>query len=426
MPITVVRKEYGKTKTPPFASNMIPQKGEGLIVEPSKEAAGYTGDEAVALAAKQSNVAVVSAYPITPQTIIVERFSEYVANGEVDTEFICVESEHSALSAGIGSSLCGVRVFTATASQGLALMHEVLYTASGLRCPIVMAVANRALSAPINIHGDQSDMMGSRDCGWVQIFVENVQEAYDWTIMAFKIAEDKDVQLPVSVNLDGFTLSHSMENLYVLKDEDVAKFIGTRKADLKLDPMNPITFGGLALPEYYYEIKRQQNQALQNAHPVTEKVLEEYCSASGRRYGLVETYAIEDAEAAILCLGSASGTAREAVNQLRAQGKKVGAIKLWLYRPFPTDELLDVTKGLKSIVVIDQSISFGAPFNPVCSDIVATLHWAGRNTKVMNSVLGIGGRDISVKDLAGELEKALEVAETGISRAPITYVGVRE
>ncbi|MCJ7630867.1 pyruvate ferredoxin oxidoreductase [Candidatus Bathyarchaeota archaeon] len=426
MPITVVRKEYYQTKTPPFAPSMIPYKGEGMTVEPTQETAGYTGDEAIALAAKQSKVAVVSAYPITPQTIIMERFSEYVANGEVDTEFICVESEHSALSACIGSSLCGVRVFTASSSQGLALMHEVLYTTSGLRCPVVMAVANRALSAPINIHGDHSDMMGSRDCGWVQIFVENVQEAYDWTIMAFKIAEDKDVQLPVSVNLDGFTLTHSMEDLYVLKDEDVVKFVGTRKADLKLDPMNPITFGGLALPEYYFEMKRQQDQALQNAHPVTEKVLEEYCSVSGRRYGLVETYAIEDAEAAILCLGSASGTAREAVNQLRAQGKKVGAIKLWLYRPLPTDELLEVTKGLKSIVVLDRSISFGAPFNPVCSDIASTLHWAGRNTKVLNAVLGIGGRDISVKDLAGELEKALEVAETGITKAPITYVGVRE
>jgi pyruvate ferredoxin oxidoreductase alpha subunit len=217
-----------------------------------------------------------------------------------------------------------------------------------------------------------------------------------------------------------------MEDLYVLKDEDVTKFVGTRKAVLKLDPRNPITVGGLALPEYYLEIKRQQDQALQNAHPVTEKVLEEYCSVSGRRYGLVETYGIEDAETAVLCLGSASGTAREAVNQLRAQDKKVGVIKLWLYRPLPTDELLDVTKGLKSIVVLDRSMSFGAPFNPVCSDIAAILHWAGRNTKVLNAVLGIGGRDISVKDLVGELEKALEVAETGITRAPITYVGVRE
>ncbi len=426
MPITIVRKQYYAAKTPPYAPKIMPYQGEGNTVEPSQETAGYTGDEAVALAAKQSNVAVVSAYPITPQTIMVERFSEYVANGEVDTEFICVESEHSALSACIGSSAYGVRVFTATSSQGLALMHEVLYAASGMRCPIVMAVANRALSAPINIHGDHQDMMGSRDCGWIQVYVENVQEAYDWTILAFKIAEDQKTQLPITVNLDGFTLTHSMEDLKVLKDEDVAKFVGTRKAEVRLDVNNPMTFGGLALPEYYYEIKRQQEQALQEAHPVTERVLEEFCNLTGRRYGLVETYATEDADCAILCLGSTAGTAREAVDQLRAQGKKVGAIKIWLYRPLPKEEILDATKGLKSILVLDRSISFGAPLNPVCSDIAATLHEAGRDTKVANAVLGIGGRDISVKDLSGALEKALEIAETDAPQAPITYIGVRD
>ena len=426
MPTTVVRTQYYAAKTPPFAPNIIPYRGEGITVESSQEIVGYNGDEAVALAAKQSNVAVVSAYPITPQTIIVERFSEFVANGEVDTEYICVESEHSALSACIGSSVCGVRVFTATSSQGLALMHEVLYAASGLRCPIVMAVANRALSAPINIHGDHSDMMGSRDCGWIQVYVENVQEAYDWTILAFKIAEDQKTQLPITVNLDGFTLTHSMEDLKVLRDEDVGKFVGIRRAEVKLDASNPMTFGGLALPEYYYEIKRQQEQALQEAHPVTEKVLEEFCNLTGRRYGLVEAYATEDADSAILCLGSTAGTAREAVDQLRAQGKKVGAIKIWLYRPLPKDEILDATKGLKSIVVLDRSMSFGAPLNPVCSDIVATLHEAGRDTKVVNAVLGIGGRDISVKDLSGALETALEIAGTDTPHAPIIYIGVRE
>jgi len=305
-------------------------------------------------------------------------------------------------------------------------MHEALYAASGLRCPIVMAVANRALSAPINIHGDHSDMMGSRDCGWVQIFVENVQEAYDWTLMAFKIAEDPEVQLPVAVNLDGFTLTHCMEDLQVLKDKDVAEFVGTRKAALKLDPKNPISYGSLVLPEYYFEIKRQQAQALLNSHEVTEKVLDDYCSVSGRRYGLVESYAIEDADAAILSLGSTAGTAREAVDRLREQGKKVGAIKVWLYRPLPTEELLYVTKGLKALIVLDRSISFGAPFGPVCSDITAMFHQAGRETKVLNAILGIGGRDISVKDLSGELEKAWDVAGTGVVKEPLTYVGVRE
>jgi pyruvate ferredoxin oxidoreductase alpha subunit len=423
--ITIVKREYYREKAPPFAPEIIPYRGEGMTVV-TQETVGNTGDEAVAFAAKQSKVAVVSAYPITPQTIIVERFSEFVANGEVDTEFVCVESEHSALSACIGRSLCGVRVFTATSSQGLALMHEALYAASGLRCPIVMAVANRALSAPINIHGDHSDMMGSRDCGWVQIFVENVQEAYDWTLMAFRIAEDPEVQLPVAVNLDGFTLTHCMEDLQVLKDKDVAKFVGTRKATLKLDPKNPISYGSLVLPEYYFEIKRQQVEALQRAHPVTEKVLDEYCPVSGRDYGLIESYATEDADAAILSLGSTAGTAREAVDRLREQGKKVGAIKVWLYRPFPTEELLEATKGLKSIVVVDRSISFGAPFGPVASDISAMFHQAGRDTKVLNSICGIGGRDISVKDLAGELEKALDVATTGRVKEAVTFVGVRE
>jgi pyruvate ferredoxin oxidoreductase alpha subunit len=217
-----------------------------------------------------------------------------------------------------------------------------------------------------------------------------------------------------------------MEDLKVLRDEDVGKFVGTRKADLKLDASNPVTFGGLALPEYYYEIKRQQEQALQEAHPVTESVLDEFCSLTGRRYGLVETYATEDADTAVLCLGSTAGTAREAVDQLRVEGKKVGAIKIWLYRPLPKDEILDATRGLKSILVLDRSISFGAPLNPLCSDIVATLHEAGRDTKVVNGVLGIGGRDISVKDLSKALEKALEIAETDTPQASITYIGVRE
>jgi pyruvate ferredoxin oxidoreductase alpha subunit len=217
-----------------------------------------------------------------------------------------------------------------------------------------------------------------------------------------------------------------MEDLNVLKDEDVRKFVGTRKAEVKLDASNPMSFGGLALPEYYFEIKRQQEQALQEAHPVAEKVLEEFCKLTGRRYGLVETYATEDADLAILCLGSTAGTAREAVDQLRAQGKKVGAIKIWLYRPLPKDEILDATRGLKSILVLDRSMSFGAALNPVCSDIVATLHEAGRDTKVVNAVLGIGGRDISVKDLSEALEKALKLSETDTPQEPIIYIGVRE
>ena len=282
-------------------------------------AIGLTGDEAVAHAAKQSKVDIVAAYPITPQTIIVERFSKYVADGEVHTGYVCVESEHSALSACIGASLTGARVFTATSSQGLALMHEMMYIASGLRCPIVMGVANRALSAPINIHGDHSDMMGSRDSGWIQIYVENAQEAYDWTIQAFKIAEDNNVQLPVSVNLDGFIITHCMEGVDVVDDVVVAKFLQTRTPLFKLDPEKPITVGALCFTDYYYEFKRQQVEALTNVRPVLNRVAKEYKGVSSRSYGVLDTYGMDDAEAAVLCLGSTAGTAREVAYKLRGQ-----------------------------------------------------------------------------------------------------------
>src|SRR4030067_131012 len=299
---------------------------------------GMTGDEAIAYAVKKSKVDIVAAYPITPQTIIVERFSKYVADGEVHTAYVCVESEHSAISAAIGASVTGARVFTASASQGLALMHEMLYIASGLRCPIVMGVANRALSAPINIHGDHSDMMGSRDSGWVQIYAENAQEAYDWTIMSFKIAEDKEVQLPAAVNIDGFIISHCMEGVDVLEDGAVEKFLQTRKPLFTVDPEKPITIGSLCFTDYYFEFKRQQVEAMCSVPRTLGRVCEDYKSVAGRNYGFLETFGMEDAQAAIICLGSTAGTAREVARKLRTQGKKVGGVKLWLYRPCPTEE----------------------------------------------------------------------------------------
>ncbi|MEM3017845.1 MAG: pyruvate ferredoxin oxidoreductase, partial [Candidatus Bathyarchaeia archaeon] len=339
---------------------VIPYKGEGSTVTAGNAVCtqigcAYTGDEAVAYAAKQCNVDVVAAYPITPQTIIVERFSDYVANGEVDAKFMYVESEHSAMSACVGASLAGARVFTSTASQGLALMHEVMYLASGLRTPIVMGVVNRALSAPINIHGDHSDMMGSRDCGWIQLFAENAQEAYDLTIQAFKIAEDPAVQLPVAVNLDGYTVSHATENMKSLTDEDVARFLPPRKPIFKVDPSTPVSVGGLALPEYYYEIKRQQEEALRQSRHVVKRVGKEYGDLTGRRYGFMEAYAMEDAQAAVISLGSTCGTVRSVAKRFRAKGKKVGAIKLWMYRPFPTEELISAIKGLKALAVMDRA-----------------------------------------------------------------------
>jgi len=387
---------------------------------------GMTGDEAVAHAAKQSKVDIVAAYPITPQTIIVERFSKYVADGEVHTGYVCVESEHSALSACIGSSLTGARVFTATASQGLALMHEMMYIASGLRCPIVMGVANRALSAPINIHGDHSDMMGSRDSGWIQIYVENPQEAYDWTIQAFKIAEDKDVQLPVTVNLDGFIITHCMEGVDVLDDNIVAEFLKTRKPLFKLDTDRPITVGALCFTDYYYEFKMQQVDALSHAPSVLDRVAKEFKGVSGRSYGILETYGMEDAEAAVLCLGSTAGTAREVARKLRAQGKKVGVVKIWLYRPFPIDEVRAALRNVKALAVFDRAISFGAQFGAVCSDVVSALHTVDKSPRIFNVIFGLGGRDVKPSDIEQVFNEALETAKSGVVKQETLFLGARE
>jgi pyruvate ferredoxin oxidoreductase alpha subunit len=387
---------------------------------------GMTGDEAVAYAVKQSKTDVVAAYPITPQTIMVERFSKYVADGEVETEYVCVESEHSAMSACVGASLTGARVFTATSSQGLALMHEMLYIASGLRCPIVMGVANRALSAPINIHGDQSDMMGSRDSCWVQIYAENAQEAYDWTLQAFKVAEDKDVQLPVAVNLDGFIITHCVEGVDTLAGDAVDKFLLTRQALFKVDPEKPITIGALCFTDYYYEFKRQQVEAMRNIRGVLNKVCRDYKTVSGKSYGTLEAFGMEDAEAAIICLGSTAGTAREVARKLRAHGKKVGVVKLWLYRPFPTEEVLAALKSVKAVAVLDKAVSFGAQYGALCSDVVSALYTVKGGPKVFNVVFGLGGRDIQPADIEMVFNQALETAKTGVVKEETVFLGVRE
>jgi pyruvate ferredoxin oxidoreductase alpha subunit len=387
---------------------------------------GLTGDEAVALAAKQCDIDVLAAYPITPQTIIVERFSEFVANGEVDTEFVCVESEHSALSACIGASLTGARVFTATSSQGLALMHEVLFMASGMRCPIVMAVVNRALSSPINIHGDHSDMMASRDCGWIQIYAENPQEAYDLTIQAFKISEDPEVQLPSSVNLDGFIISHSMERVEILEDAAVRSFLGKRKAALIIDTGRPMTFGALALPDYYSEFKRQQEEAARRSIAKVAQVGEEFGTLTGRRYQPVQAYMMEDAEAAIACMGSVAGTARAVVNSMRSRGHKVGAVKIQLYRPFPREQLRELLSPVKAIAVFTRAVSFGAPNSALSSDIKSTFYDAPSRPTVIDFVGGLGGRDVTLTDIEQMLIKALESAKRVHVEAAASFVGVRE
>jgi pyruvate ferredoxin oxidoreductase alpha subunit len=397
------------------------------------------GDETVAFAAKQSDVDVVAAYPITPQTIIVERFSEYVANGEVDTEFVCVESEHSALTACLTAAATGARAFTATASAGLALMHEILYVTSGCRAPVVMAVVNRALSAPINIHCDHSDTMVERDCGWIQIYVENSQEAYDSIIQAFKIAENPELLLPVMVGLDGFTLSHTLENVQTLPDDVVKKFVGIRQfpvvtnhegktVPFKLDPKAPLTIGPLDLYDYYFEHKRQQEEAMQIAPKIIQQVHQEYGKISGRLYGdgLIEEYRLEDAETAIVCVGSTSGTVKTIVNELRSKGTKVGLLRLRTFRPLPVKQITKALENVKAVAVMDRSLSFGGHGGAVFHEIRHILYDAPTHPYVVNYIYGLGGRD-TPPNLIHKIYRDLQrILETQRIEKPVQFIGLRD
>jgi pyruvate ferredoxin oxidoreductase alpha subunit len=404
-----------------------------------QERMALSGDEAVAYAVKQSDVDVVAAYPITPQTIIVEKFSEYVANGEVETEFVCVESEHSAMAASLSASVTGARTFTASASAGLALMHEMLFVTSGCRAPVVMAIANRALSAPINIHGDHSDSMAQRDSGWIQMYAENAQEVYDSIIQAFRIAEDLQVLLPVIVGLDGFTLSHSLENVKVLPDDIVKKFVGTRQlplvathegknAPFKLDPENPMTMGPIAFPNYYFEFKRQQEEAMENALSVIQQVNSEYAEISGRSYGngLIEAYCLEDAEVAAVCLGSTAGTMKTVVDGLRQEGVKAGLLRLRTFRPLPVEEIRRVLKNVKAVAAMDRCISFGGNGGPVFHEVRHVLYDVTAKPYVVNYIYGLGGRDTSPKELRTIYEDLQRIVQTQRVENPIQYLGLRE
>jgi pyruvate ferredoxin oxidoreductase alpha subunit len=404
-----------------------------------QEMMALAGDQAVAYAAKQSDVDVVAAYPITPQTIIVEKFSEYVANGEVETAFVCVESEHSAMAASIAASATGARAFTATASAGLALMHEMLFVASGCRVPVVMAVANRALSAPLNIHGDHSDSMAQRDSGWIQLYAENAQEAYDSIIQAFRIAENLDVLLPVMVGLDGFTLSHTLENVEALFDETVQAFVGVRKLSnvmthegktvpFKLDPANPMTMGPIALQNYYFEFKRQQEEAMKIALDIIQQVNSEYAKISGRSYGngLVEEYCLEDAEVAVICLGSTAGTMKTVVDALRQDAVKAGLLRLRTFRPFPVEVLRSALANVKAVAVMDKCMSFGGNGGPVFHEIRHVLYDGAVRPYVVNYIYGLGGRDSSPAELRTIYEDLQRILETGRVETPIQYLGLRE
>lgn len=392
----------------------------------AKEFVAKTGNEVVAEAMRQINPDVVAAYPITPQTEIVQLFSNFVADGLVDTEFVTVESEHSAMSAVIGAAAAGARAMTATSANGLALMWEVVYIAASMRLPIIMPVVNRALSGPINIHNDHSDTMGARDSGWIQIFSENSQEAYDNVIQAVRISEHKDVLLPTMVTMDGFIISHAMENVELLPDDVVKSFIGTYKPDYSLlDVDHPITMGPLDFTDWYFEHKRQQAEAMRNAKQVILDVAKEYAKVSGREYGLFEKYMLDDAEIAVVVLGSTAGTAKAVVKELRANGIKAGLLKIRVFRPFPAAEIAEALKNVKAVAVMDKSDSFNAVGGPVFVDVRSALYDVG-GPKVVNYIYGLGGRDVDLAQINKVYTDLSKIAETGQVGDLVTYLGVRE
>jgi len=385
-----------------------------MAITMTKGQAGLTGNSAIAYAMKQINPDVCAAYPITPSTQIVEEFSSYVADGAVDTEFITVESEHSAMSACIGASAAGARVMTATSSQGLALMWEMLYIASGMRLPIVLTNVNRALSAPINIHCDHSDSMGARDSGWIQLYSETVQEAYDNLLQAVRIAEHKDVLLPVMVCLDGFITSHAIENISLIDDAEVREFIGEYRAEHSLlDTDNPVTYGAMTLPDTYIEFKLQQSEAIARAKDVVSEIGKEFGKKFGREYGLMEKYRLDDAEVAIVILSSAAGTTKVTVDELRKAGKKVGILRPRLFRPFPFREIADALKNVKVVAVLDRVDSMNGFGGPLFNEVRSALYELEKRPKVISRVFGLGGRDYTVKDAVQVFNELVKVAETG-------------
>lgn len=384
-----------------------------------------SGNFAAAFATKQINPHVVAAYPITPQTLMMEKFSEYVANGEVDTELVCVESEHSAMSACIGAAAAGGRVITSTAANGLALMFEVVYIAASMRLPITMCVMNRALSGPINIHGDHSDSMGTRDSGWIQIYNENAQEVYDTMFQATLIGENKDVMLPVMVNFDGFITSHKFERVDVLDDAVVKDYIGTYTPDhALLDIDNPVTFGPLDLFDYYFEHKRQQVEAMRNALPVAQSVMKGYAKATGQaEYDIIEEYMLDDADYVIVALSSTAGTTKFVVDKMRKEGKKVGLLKIRLFRPFPLDAVRTALEGKKQIAVLDRSDSFGAFGGPVYAEVRNALYDMEDRPGIVDYIYGLGGRDINAVDIEGVFNRLMSAS--GRMSGDVQYLGVR-
>jgi pyruvate ferredoxin oxidoreductase alpha subunit len=385
-----------------------------------------TGNEAVAEALRQIKPDVCAAYPITPQTDMMQRFAAFANNGKVKTEMILVESEHSAMSCCIGAAAAGGRVVTATSGPGLALMWEMLFVASGMRLPILMPVVNRALSAPLNIHGDHSDAMGARDSGWIQLWSENAQDAYDNTIQALLIAEHTDVRLPIMVCMDGFIISHSIERIEYLEDDDVKKFVGEYKSvNPLLDIEHPKSIGPLILPDYYMEFKRAQHEAMSKVKDVVLNVADEFAKLSGRRYGLFDAYRLDDAEIGLVILNSAAGTSKDVVDEFRNRGIKAGLLRPRLFRPFPYDEVGEALKHLKAVCVLDRADSFGA-FGPLYTEIASSLYPYKEKPILINKIYGLGGRDYMPSHAELVLNELAEIVKTGKVKTFKEYIGVRE
>ena len=386
-----------------------------------------SGNEASATAMKQINPDVVAAFPITPSTEIPQYFSSFVANGSVDTEFVAVESEHSAMSACIGAQAAGSRAMTATSANGLSLMWEMIYIASSLRLPIVMSLVNRAVSGPLNIHNDQSDAMGARDAGWIMLFSENNQEAYDNLLMAHRIAEHKDVMLPLMVCQDGFITSHSIENIELEEDSEVREFIGKYNPEhYLLNRKEPIAVGPLDLPGYLFEHKAQQAEAMRKAKDVILEVSKDFEKWTGRHYSLFEEYKLDDAEIAIVCMNSTAGTTKFIVDKLREQGVKVGLLKLRVFRPFPAEEIANALSHLKAVAVLDKADSLNGVGGALFQDVTSGMYVNNCHVPVINYVYGLGGRDTRTDEIESVYRDLEEIAKTGNVTNPYRYLGLRK
>ena len=385
-----------------------------------------SGNEAVATAMKQINPDVVAAFPITPSTEIPQYFSTFVSNGQVDTEFVAVESEHSAMSACIGAEAAGSRAMTATSANGLSLMWEMIYIASSLRLPIVLSLVNRAVSGPLNIHNDHSDAMGVRDAGWVMLFSENNQEAYDNTIMAHRIAEHKDVQLPLMICQDGFITSHSIENIELIEDEKVKEFVGEYHPEhYLLNRKEPIAVGPLDVQSYLFEHKYQQAEAMRNAKKVILEVSKDFEKMTGRHYSLFEEYKLDDAEVAIVCMNSTAGTTKYVVDNLRAKGIKAGLLKIRVFRPFPAEEVAKALAHVKAVAVLDKSDSLNGAGGALFEDVVSGLYVNQVSVPTVSYVYGIGGRDTKADDIESVYNDLLEISKTNDVKNPYRYLGLR-